>query len=69
MISQSPRTALNPVISVGHQISRLLEIHEGRSRSVARQRAVEMLQLVASTTPSGVSNNTRTSSRVACVSA
>ena len=33
MISQSPRTALNPVISVGHQISRLVEIHEGRSRS------------------------------------
>ena len=51
MISQSPRTALNPVISVGHQISRLLEIHEGRSRSVARQRAVELLQLVGVNDP------------------
>ena len=51
MISQSPRTALNPVISVGHQITRLLEIHEGRSRSVARQRAVELLQLVGVNEP------------------
>jgi peptide/nickel transport system ATP-binding protein len=51
MISQSPRTALNPVISVGHQISRLVEIHEGRSRSSARRRAVELLDLVGVNDP------------------
>src|ERR1700751_5003428 len=46
MIPQSYRTALNPVISAGRQISRLLEIHEGCSRVAARRRALEMLDLV-----------------------
>ena len=51
MISQSPRTALNPIISAGRQISRLLEIHEGCSRAAARQRALELLDLVGVADP------------------
>ena len=51
MIWQSPRTALNPVISVGRQISRLLEIHERRSRAFAWRRAVELLALVGVNDP------------------
>jgi oligopeptide/dipeptide ABC transporter ATP-binding protein len=51
MISQTPRTALNPVISIGRQISRLLEIHEGRSRAYAQERAVELLDLVGVNDP------------------
>jgi oligopeptide/dipeptide ABC transporter ATP-binding protein len=54
MIPQSPRTALNPVLSVGRQISRLSEIHERRSRAAARRRAVELLNLVGVADPARV---------------
>lgn len=46
LVSQSPRTALNPVITVGQQIARLFELHGGLSREAARRRTVEMLDLV-----------------------
>jgi len=46
MISQSPRTALNPVIPVGKQISRLFQVHEGVSGRAAEKRMLEMLDLV-----------------------
>jgi oligopeptide/dipeptide ABC transporter ATP-binding protein len=51
MIPQSYRTALNPVISAGRQISRLFEIHEGCSRAAARRRALELLDLVGVADP------------------
>ena len=51
MIPQSYRTALNPVISAGRQISRLLEIHEGSSRVAAYRRALELLDLVGAADP------------------
>jgi len=51
MICQSYRTALNPVISAGRQISRLLEIHQGSSRAAARRRALELLDLVGAADP------------------
>ena len=51
MISQSHRTALNPILSAGRQISRLFEIHEGCSRAVARRRALELLDLVGVADP------------------
>jgi peptide/nickel transport system ATP-binding protein len=51
MIPQSYRTALNPVISAGRQISRLLEIHEGSSRVAARRRTLELLDLVGVADP------------------
>ena len=51
MIPQSYRTALNPVISVGRQISRLLEIHEGSSRAAGRRRALDLLDLVGAADP------------------
>jgi peptide/nickel transport system ATP-binding protein len=46
MISQSPRTALNPVITVGRQIARLFELHGGLSEKEAEQRMLDMLSLV-----------------------
>ena len=46
MIWQNPRTALNPVIPVGRQISRLFELHRGADAAAARKRTLEMLQLV-----------------------
>jgi peptide/nickel transport system ATP-binding protein len=46
MVSQSPRTALNPVIPVGRQISRLFQLHAGVSAEQAEKRMLEMLALV-----------------------
>lgn len=46
MISQSPRTALNPVITIGRQIARLFELHGGLSAAEAEQRMLDMLELV-----------------------
>src|SRR5258708_7657242 len=46
MIFQEPMTSLNPVMTVGKQISETLMLHQGLSRKDALDRAVEMLQLV-----------------------
>jgi peptide/nickel transport system ATP-binding protein len=51
MVFQSPRTALNPVLTVGRQISRLFELHQGASRAEGRARAIEMLKLVGISEP------------------
>jgi microcin C transport system ATP-binding protein len=45
MIFQEPMTALNPLYTVGDQIGETLVLHEGMSRSAARARAVELLEL------------------------
>ena len=46
MIFQDPATALNPVYTVGRQITSVLRRHLGLSRRQARQRAIEMLAAV-----------------------
>src|SRR5262252_10440968 len=46
MIFQEPMTSLNPVLSIGRQLTEPLEIHLGMSTEPARQRAVELLSLV-----------------------
>ena len=46
MIFQEPMTSLNPVLSVGRQIAECVQLHQGRGRSEAMARAVEMLTLV-----------------------
>ena len=46
MISQTPRTALNPLITVGQQVARLFVLHAGLSKAESRKRAIEMLTLV-----------------------
>jgi oligopeptide/dipeptide ABC transporter ATP-binding protein len=46
MISQTPRTALNPLITVGQQVARLFVLHAGLSKAEARKRAIKMLALV-----------------------
>lgn len=51
MVFQEPMTALNPVFTVGDQIAEVVRIHEGASRRVAWQRAVEMLERVGLASP------------------
>ena len=46
MIFQDPMTSLNPVFTVGTQITEVLRHHLGMDREKARQRAVELLELV-----------------------
>ena len=46
MIFQEPMTSLNPVHTIGDQISETVIRHEGVSRSKGLERAVEMLALV-----------------------
>jgi oligopeptide/dipeptide ABC transporter ATP-binding protein len=46
MVFQEPMTSLNPVLTIGRQLTEGLEIHMGMSPSDARKRAVELLGLV-----------------------
>ncbi|MBI2755567.1 MAG: ABC transporter ATP-binding protein [Chloroflexi bacterium] len=46
MIFQDPMTSLNPVLTIGRQISEALELHKHMSRGDARKRTVELLELV-----------------------
>ncbi|MBX3286660.1 MAG: ABC transporter ATP-binding protein, partial [Actinobacteria bacterium] len=46
MIFQDPLTALNPVYRVGRQIIEMIQSHDKVSKSEARTRAIEMLDLV-----------------------
>jgi oligopeptide/dipeptide ABC transporter ATP-binding protein len=43
MIFQEPTTSLNPVFSIGFQLSRVIRIHQRVSASEARRRALDML--------------------------
>ncbi|NLN16794.1 MAG: ABC transporter ATP-binding protein [Firmicutes bacterium] len=51
MIFQEPMTALNPVFTVGRQISEAIILHQGLSKGEARQKAIEMLRLVGIPSP------------------
>lgn len=46
MVFQEPMTSLNPVLSIGRQITETLEQHRGMDAAAARKRAVELLGLV-----------------------
>jgi oligopeptide/dipeptide ABC transporter ATP-binding protein len=46
IIFQEPATAMNPVITIGKQISESLRVHKGLSKKEAMKEAVELLRLV-----------------------
>ncbi len=46
MIFQEPMTSLNPVLTVGEQISERLRVHAGLNRTRAARRSIEMLERV-----------------------
>ncbi len=45
MIFQEPMTSLNPTFTVGDQIMEPLLIHKGMSKSAAKKRAIELMEL------------------------
>ena len=51
MIFQEPMTSLNPVITVGRQLTEAIEAHEPLSRAEARRRALDALRAVRLTDP------------------
>lgn len=46
MIFQDPMTALNPVMTVGRQISEVIALHDNVSKAEAKVRAEQMLEMV-----------------------
>jgi peptide/nickel transport system ATP-binding protein len=51
MVFQDPMTSLNPVMRVGKQIDETLRVRLGMSRSAAKARAIELLELVGIPSP------------------
>ncbi|MGL1920070.1 MAG: ABC transporter ATP-binding protein [Hyphomicrobiales bacterium] len=46
MIFQEPMTSLNPYLTIGRQMTEVLEVHKGLSNKEATKRSVELLNLV-----------------------
>ncbi len=46
IVFQEPMTSLNPVYTIGDQISEVIRLHQGLGRRAALDRAVELLSLV-----------------------
>ena len=69
MIFQDPMTSLNPVLTIGRQISEALELHMGMDKNQARERTIESAWSW-SISPKRATASTiiRTSSRAACAS-
>jgi oligopeptide/dipeptide ABC transporter ATP-binding protein len=51
MVFQEPMTSLNPVLTIGRQITETLEQHRRADRAAAHRRAVELLGLVGIADP------------------
>ena len=51
IIFQDPMTSLNPVYTVGNQIEEVIRLHTDKSRSEAKARAKELLELVGINEP------------------
>ena len=46
MVFQEPMTSLNPVLTIGRQLTETLELHQNMSRAQARERAAELIRMV-----------------------
>jgi peptide/nickel transport system ATP-binding protein/oligopeptide transport system ATP-binding protein len=51
MIFQEPMTSLNPVYTIGNQITETIILHQGLRKREARERAIEMLTAVGISSP------------------
>ena len=52
MIFQEPSASINPVFTIGHQISESIMLHKGKTKSEARELATELLRQVGIPSPS-----------------
>jgi oligopeptide transport system ATP-binding protein len=46
MVFQDPMTSLNPVFTIGEQISEAIKLHKGEDEAAAKDRAAELLDMV-----------------------
>ncbi|MGA5819007.1 ABC transporter ATP-binding protein [Kitasatospora sp. NPDC094028] len=46
MIFQDALSALNPVLSVGYQLGEMFRVHQGASKKVAKDKAIELMERV-----------------------
>ncbi|MEH7442801.1 ABC transporter ATP-binding protein [Bacillus sp. JJ1122] len=46
MIFQEPMTSLNPVLTIGEQITEVLTYHQNLNKTTAKKKAIEMLEMV-----------------------
>ena len=51
MIFQEPMTSLNPVYTIGDQISEVLRLHQNLNQDEAREKSIEMLEKVGIPSP------------------
>lgn len=51
IIFQDPMTSLNPVFTIGNQLMEAIMLHTDRNKEQAKERAIEMLQLVGVNEP------------------
>ena len=51
MVFQEPMTSLNPVLTIGRQLTETLEQHQGADRAAADRRALELLEMVGIADP------------------
>ena len=55
MIFQEPMTSLNPVFTIGYQLDEVTLLHmNGATKELAKQKSIEMLQLVGIAMPEHV---------------
>ena len=46
MVFQEPMTSLNPVLTIGRQITETMELHLGLDKQGAKERAIELIRMV-----------------------
>lgn len=51
MVFQEPMTSLNPVLTIGNQISEAISLHQNLSKNGVKEKSVEMLKLVGIPSP------------------
>jgi peptide/nickel transport system ATP-binding protein len=56
MVMQDPKFSLNPVMTIGRQITEGYRLHSGQSAAAARQKALDMLEAVQIRDPERVFN-------------
>jgi oligopeptide/dipeptide ABC transporter ATP-binding protein len=57
MIFQDPLSSLNPVLTIGRQITEAIETHKGVSTNAAKKRSIELLELVGIPRPAARVND------------